>query len=178
MKIKKMLNTGLMLLSIIGLTFSSAIAQDKAKTEKAQKIEAVKQMVDEQDYVFKAQMALPLSGGSRYLTSDYDLKVTKKELVSYLPYFGRAYTAPINPSEGGIKFKSTDFDYTITARKKGGWDVSLKPHDAKEVQQMNLTISESGYATLQVIPEQKQAITFNGYIEKNKEEKVTASDNK
>ena len=105
-----------------------------------------------------------MSGRTRQLTPDYDLRVSKTEITSYLPYFGRAYTPPIDPSRGGIQFTSKDFDYTATPRKKGGWDVTIKPKDYQDVQQMSLNISASGYATLQVTSSSRQPISFNGYI--------------
>lgn len=124
----------------------------------------IKALVDSQNYVFKAQTAMPLSGRVRNLTSDYDLKVTKGSVESYLPYFGQAYVAPIDPSKGGLEFTSKDFSYAVTPGKKEGWTVTIKPKDYKDVQQMILSISSAGYATLQVIPTNRQTISFNGVI--------------
>lgn len=127
---------------------------------------AIKSLVESQNYVFKAQSTMPMSGRVRQLTTaDYDLRVTKESVIAYLPYFGRAYTAPIDPSQGGIKFTSQDFEYTATPGKKGGWDVLIKPRDFKDVQQMTLSISSAGYATLQVNSTSRQPISFNGYID-------------
>lgn len=173
MKTVRLLISAMVLMLMGSVSGNIALAQQHKKAEKAQKIAAVIKMIAEQDYVFKAQSALPLTGGMRYLNTDYDLKITKNNIESYLPYFGRVYTAPISPTQGGIKFNAEDFEYTVEARKKGGWNVRIKPKDVK-VDEMILSISESGFATLQVIPEQKQTITFNGYVEANKEEKVTA----
>lgn len=158
------------LLLTFSFTANVAVAQ---QNEKAAKKEAVKKMIDAQDYVFQAQSALPLAGETRFLSSNYDLKITKNGVDSYLPYFGRVYSAPLNSSEGGIKFKSADFQYTAAVKKKGGWDIRIKPKDAKDVQELILYVSENGFATLQVISEQKQAITFSGYVEENKREEVT-----
>jgi hypothetical protein len=111
-----------------------------------------------------SQTAIPMSGRIRQLTSDYDLKVSRKALESYLPYFGRAYEAPIDPSEGGIKFVSKDFDYKASEKKKGGWEILIKPRDTRDIQQLQFNISENGNAVLQVSLNSKQPITFNGYI--------------
>ena len=143
---------------------AAGFAQSTKAEKQAAKTAAIKNLVDSQSYVFKAQSAMPMSGRSRQLTSDYDLKVTKDQVVSYLPYFGRAYSAPIDPSQGGIQFTSKDFDYTTTPRKKGGWDIQIKPKDNRDVQQMSLTISEDGYASLQVTSINRQPISFSGYI--------------
>ncbi len=139
-------------------------AQTGKADKQAEKAAMIKNLVDSQRYVFKAQSAMPMSGRTRQLTSDYDLKVTHDQVVSYLPYFGRAYSAPIDPNQGGIQFTSKDFDYTRTTGKKGGWDVQIKPKDYRDVQQLSLNISETGYATLQVTSTSRQPISFYGYI--------------
>ena len=103
------------------------------------------------------------------LTSVYDLKVSSDTVVSDLPYYGRAFVAPIDPAEGGIHFTSTQFTYTIKEKKKGGWDVSIVPKDIHDVREMQLSVSEAGYATLQVTSNNRQLITFTGYlVAKNK----------
>ncbi|MHA4806557.1 DUF4251 domain-containing protein [Flavitalea flava] len=146
-------------------------AQSTKQDKQAAKETAIKNLVDSQSYVFKAQSAMPMSGRTRQLTSDYDLKVTKSSIICYLPYFGRAYSAPIDPTQGGIQFTSKDFDYTVTARKKGGWDVQIKPKDKRDVQQLSLSISQDGYASLQVTSTNRQMISFNGYITAIKQKK-------
>ena len=129
---------------------------------------AIKNLVDSQQYVFYAQNVTPMSGRQRFLTTDYTVSVSKDSIISDLPFFGRAYSAPINPSDGGIKFTSTDFDYKLVPRKKGGWDISIKPKDTPNGQQFNLTVFENGTASLQATSTSRQPISFNGYIKERK----------
>lgn len=143
---------------------STSHAQQTNQEKKDAKMAALKAIIDSQNYVFKAQQALSMGGRNVQLTTDYDLTITHEKIVSYLPYYGRAYSAPMDPTQGGIQFTSKDFDYTITPRKKGGWTVSLKPKDYRDVQQMTLTISDAGYASLQVTSTNRQPISFQGYI--------------
>ena len=114
---------------------------------------------------------MPMSGPTRQLNYDYDLKVSKDTINAYLPYFGRAYTAPMDPTQGGIQFISKDFEYTVTPGKKQGWDIVIKPKDVQDVQLMNLSVSSEGYATLQVTSTSKQPISFNGVIMERKSKK-------
>jgi len=125
---------------------------------------SVKALVESKTYVFKAQSALPMSGPARNLTSDYDLRISPESVISYLPYFGRAYVAPMDPSKSALEFTSKDFTYTATPGKKEGWTVTIKPNDYKGVQLMTLSISSEGYASLQVTSTNRQAISFNGTI--------------
>lgn len=150
-------------------TCLTVLAQDTHKEKQAIKITHIKNLVESQNFVFIAQMALPMSGNTRQLTSEYDVHVSKDTISSYLPYFGRAYSASLNPDDAGIKFVSKDFEYKSTNRKKGGWDIQIKPTDTKNVQQFNFSISEDGYANLQTTLTDKQPISFNGYIRAKKE---------
>jgi hypothetical protein len=70
----------------------------------------------------------------------------------------------MNPTDGGIKFTSTRFTNTTTARRKGGWDVLITPTDVNDVRSLSFTISEDGYTTLQVISNSRQPISFYGLI--------------
>ena len=47
------------------------------------------------------------------LTSEYSLKISGDSAYAFLPYYGVAYTAPMNPSEGGIKFETLMQDYSV-----------------------------------------------------------------
>lgn len=157
------------LLAGLNIVYAQNIKQDK----KAAKIEAIKTMVNNANYIFRANYVNPQRGGNKALTSDYDLKVTKDTITAFLPYYGRAYVAPINPSEGGIKFTSTNFIYTTKNNKAGSWDILIKPklnsnNDLKDVQQLRLNISSGGYASLSVISTNREPISFNGYIEEIK----------
>ena len=159
MKKNNLLFAMLLLLAAIAAPRFS-VAQNKDSLKAA----ATKDLIANQDYTFKAQTTTPLSGRLRQLTSDYSLQVSKDAIISQLPYFGRAYSAPINPSDGGIQFTSKDFEYTLTEKKKNGWNISIKFKDAKDVQQMQLSIFSNGTASLQVTSNNRQPISFNGYI--------------
>lgn len=163
--IQSLSKTLLLFLLVAGSMVSVAQAQTQTKKEKAaEKAAAVKKLVESQNYVFNAQTVIPMGGRSRQITSDYDLRVAKDSVISWLPYFGRAFTAPIDPTKGGIQFTSRDFEYTVTDAKKGGWNIVIKPKDASDVQQMQLNIYENGYAYLQVMSNNRQPISFNGYV--------------
>jgi len=151
-------------LLLIIVSFVTVRAQDTRKEKRALKINQVSALVVARNYDFVAQMALPMSGNTRQLTSEYDVEVSKDTINSYLPYFGRAYSAFLDPDDAGIKFISKDFIYKTTTRKKGGWDIQIKPKDVKEVQQLSFSISEEGYASLQITQTNRQPILFNGYI--------------
>ncbi len=130
---------------------------------------SAQQVLESKNFVFKAESVNPPRGRFRQLTSDYDLVVTGDTVIAYLPYFGRAYSAPINASEGGIKFTSSNFDYTVDKKKKRSYEILIKPNDAPEVQALYLTVFDNNKASLRVNSLNRESISFNGYIIPGKE---------
>ncbi len=156
----------LVLLMLVTVSSATYAQEKKSKKERQQEqAEKVQKIVEAQNYKFVAQRALPMSGRSVNLTSEYDLTVGKDTISAYLPYFGRAYVAPMDPTEGGIKFESKDFDYKLENAKKGGWNVYITIKDAKRRIEMILNISTNGTANLSVNDDTRQTISFNGYVD-------------
>jgi hypothetical protein len=148
--------------------FIPCMNKANAQDTKSSQADRIKQLVDSQNYVFRAQTALPMRGGSKQLTTEYTLKVSKDTIDADLPYFGRAYNAPMDASQGGIRFQSTEFQYSKVSSKKGRWNVVIKPLDLKDPRQLTISISSSGSASLQVLSNNRDAISFNGEIVEKK----------
>ena len=140
------------------------MAQKNTEKKDAKKI-AVKNMIDSQHFVFEAQTVLPFRGSFRNVTSPYSVTVQKDSMISYLPYFGRAYNPPIDPTDHALNFTSTNFSYSTEPQKKNGWNVIIKPKDKSEIRQYMFTIYDNGKASLQVMSNSRDPISFNGYIE-------------
>lgn len=144
------------------------VTTSTAQEAKDDKGAGVKALLESKNFVFKARSASPTGGGFRQLTADYDLRLLGDTVQSYLPYFGRAYTAPIGRTEGGIRFTSTEFDYEVKDQRNGRWNVEIRPKDESDVRQLLLSVSESGYASLQVISNNRQPISFDGVVTERK----------
>jgi len=144
------------------LLFSCKSGSNLSKEENSS---LMNEKIETTNYTFVAQTAIPMSGRSISLTSEYSLKVTKDTIESFLPYFGRAYTAPMSATDGGIKFVSTDFNYKVSDKKKGMWKADIETKDIPTKYKLSLSIGDSGYATLTVQEVNRQSITFYGKIE-------------
>lgn len=152
--------------------------QVSAQTDKATTI----RLVEGKNFIFNATSAQPMNsveisaifskipgamaGASVPLRSDvYQLNVSNDNVEAYLPYYGRSYNAPKTSNEAGIKFNTKEFSYKADKKKKGSYVVTIKPADTKgDVQSMTLHISEKGYASLSVISNNRQTISYSGFI--------------
>ena len=149
------------------IVFADTLYAQKNEEKKA----ATTQLIEGERYEFVAQSMSPQGGRVRQLTSYYFVKITSDTVIADLPYVGRAYSAPINSSDAGINFTSTAFTYDRKPRKKGGWEINIKPKDRTDIQQLQFTVYESGSAYLQVISTNRQLISFNGDVQPIKEKK-------
>ena len=146
---KKLLNIFYALL-ICSFCVGTSAAQSTKAEIKAGKSAELKRILNAKNYVFRANIAQPMgsagvqmsgfntigmnnianamNGASVPLTSSYDLTLSNDTLTAFLPYFGTAYIAPpMGNTEGGIKFTTTKFDYTVTEKKKGNIQILFKP---------------------------------------------------
>ena len=143
---------------------TACLLQANAQKDKSAEQAALQTNLNTRHFVFVAQTATPLRGGLQQLTSYYDLKVSNDSIVSNLPYFGRAYVAPMNPSESGLTFASTASGYQVKMKKKGTREISINTKANGDTQRMQLTIFSDGTATLRVSSNNRDPISFNGYI--------------
>lgn len=147
------------------ITFAGC--KSKALTSEQQaKIDNNIEKIESRNLTFSATSASPLSGRSITLTDSYTLKISGDTITARLPYFGRSYIAPTDPSNIGIDFVSTNFDYKSEQKKNGMYNITIEPKDLPKLEQRGLKISLSlginGYGTLQVSSNDRQPISFYG----------------
>lgn len=126
--------------------------------------EAIHQAIAADRWIFIANQAMPQSGRSRILNTRYTVLCKKDSVISDLPYFGRAYTAPIGETTSPLNFTSTDFTLTKSEGSKGRWNITIKPNDHRDVQSYTFTLFTNGAAQMNVQMNSRSSISFNGSV--------------
>lgn len=147
---------------VLVINISDAQDQKKKTDEPAD----IARLIESQRFEFVAQSANPLRGRSIFLSPGYTFKVSPDTVESYLPYYGRAYQASLDPDDAGIKFTSTEFTYLVKGRKNQRWNISINPKDVKNSPQIILSVSSNGYTSVRITSIDRQSISFSGYIRK------------
>jgi hypothetical protein len=119
--------------------------------------------------IFIPQIVYPTGMATRQATSGFELRISKDTVISYLPYFGRAYSTDYGSRDGGATFNSFDFSYTESTNKKRARNIVIKPKDNKDVREIRITIYGDGYAYVQLNFNQRQGIGYRGQISEEKE---------
>ncbi len=157
----------LTIITLIALsTFLISCGTTQSAIEKDEKARLLDNQIANLDFKFVAKYAYPQHYQAIYLSSVYDVTVSPDTVKSYLPYYGRAYRAPMNSSEGGIKFESIDFESeTKKGKKDGEWLVTIKTKDTPPPFTLHFHLWSNGTAQLNVNDPDRQSITFQGFLE-------------
>jgi hypothetical protein len=161
---RRLILWSLLLLTAFQFGYAQPAKNEKQRTEAAAKAQEIRELVQSGDFIFEAQRMMPMRGGIMQLMGGYDLRVSQNEVRSFLPYFGRLYTMPMTPSDGPLRFESRQFNYKVTEKAKDRWEVEIAPKDVSSIQRMTLTIYDNGNANLQVLTNNRQPISFDGYV--------------
>ncbi|MDR2036633.1 MAG: DUF4251 domain-containing protein [Bacteroidales bacterium] len=159
---KKMGILILLLFFAVGSNILYGQGKKSKKQRKAEQTEMIKQLIENQNYVFKRTPPPVTDPG--YPTI-YEVIVTKEEVIGILPFFGARFESEKNP-EIGNRFKNKDFDYKVENAKNGGWNIYIKTEVRQGLYDMTLKVSPSGMATLMLRdPVREWTVTYRGDIQ-------------
>jgi len=123
------------------------------------------QILKEQDFTFTAQAYATASSEKKQMTDPYSFKVGIDSIEGILPYYGQSYTAQINLTDGSIKFNILKYKYEFMEKKKGRYQVAIKPEDKNTtIQSFYLTIFTDGTGQVDVLSRNREPMTFYGSI--------------
>ncbi len=163
------------------LFFQSCTAQNTSDAT------VVNSLVSSEEFTFHAERANPMNydvinvlngipnnPSTRILQLDagtYTIELKKDKMEVVLPYFGRAFNASYG-KDNGYRFTSKDYTISKSQTKKGNWVFKIKPNDVNNVSDINIEVYKNGKAFTSVRSNDRQPITYDGYISKNEEIKV------
>ena len=119
--------------------------------------------------VVKVLNSLPNSSASQILNLDsgYTLEIKKDEIIVQLPYFGRMYNPTYSTGKDSYRFTSKDFTMNEAAVKKGSTIFTIFPKDQQNIRRMDLEVYQNGKAYLTIDSNDRQSISYDGYITQN-----------
>lgn len=146
----------------------SLFSQSKEE-KKGLEAEDVKKTIETQRFTIEVDRALPMGGKAINLTSLYSLEMRGDSVISYLPYFGRAYSLPYGGGDG-LHFETSITDYQLTFDKKGTAQIKFVARTTDDTFRFNVHLFSNGSATINVTPTNRQSITYQGDLAQVKEE--------
>lgn len=156
--------------AVIALAVFTACAARKTAAEQEAFAAEIRNALEIQEFRFEATRAVPTNMRPVNLTPSFDVRVSPDSVRVHLPFFGRAFRAPMHPTEGPYNFTSTNFDYEVRpGHRAGNWLVRIAFRDLYREVIFNFDIWENGAASLNIIDMDRQSILFHGNIEVSSE---------
>lgn len=156
-------NQILMVLLLLMIGIPTLSAQSK-KEKKAQKKEAVKELIVSENYKIDVDRALPMQGKSVSLSSPYSLEIRNDSVFSHLPYYGRAYSIPYGGGSGLI-FKEAIKEYKMEMDNKGRARIQFTARIPEDNYDFRVTVYDNGSANIDVTMQNRQSISFTGEVD-------------
>ena len=153
---------------VLFLGGQSLYSQTK-KERKEQKAKEIKEMIDEQRFTIDVDRALPMGGRTVNLTTPYSFEMRGDSAISYLPYFGRAYSLPYGGGDG-LRFEESITDYQSTFEKKGTARIKFVARTKEDTFRFDVQVFSNGSAIISVTPTNRQSITYQGEVAPKKKE--------
>lgn len=153
---------------IIFIVLATALAGCATTAEKmereAQTAAQVSEALASRHYTINVLMMYPQRGRAVNLTTSYSVEVKGDSLISYLPYFGRAYNVPYGGGKG-LNFIAPITGYQTETDRKGTTRVVLTTENEEDKYQYVLEISTSGNSYVQVLSRQRDFIRYSGRMD-------------
>ncbi len=124
----------------------------------------VDEMLTSRLYKVDFTRAFPMSAPSFSLNYPYFISVINGRVESFLPYFGRAYTAVYGGGEG-LRFAAPITNYTDVVKRNGRREIEFTATTDEDRYDFSLTVFPLGESDLTVTAFRKQSISFTGRVD-------------
>ena len=154
MKMKKQILM-LLLALLVGLPTLSAQSKKEKKEQK-------------KEYGFNGCPNIDMRGRSIPLTSLYSLEIRNDSVISYLPYYGRAYSIPYGGGNG-LNFKAPLKEYNMKLDKKGNSVITFTARNPEDKFDFRVKVYSNGSTSIDVNMQNRQSISFQGELDVKEE---------
>ena len=147
--------------------FASCASTQTPGLSKAEKkrlqAEKVRQALYDRHFTINVTSAHPTSFPPVNLTSPYSLEVRGDSVISYLPYYGRAYSVPYGGGKAlNFSGKMSGFDLSRTKKE---YNIKLAIENDEDKYLYYIDVFDNGHAFILVAPQNRTDILFYGEME-------------
>ena len=160
---RKIFMTSVMALTALVMLVGCATAEERA-ARAAEQAKAVKAALQERNYQIAVNRMYPSRGASKIVSSGYTVEVRNDSLISYLPYFGRAYDVPYGGGNG-LNFSAPIRNYKESQTKSDLRHIEIDVKNDEDTYLYTLDIFDNGSTDINVRSRQREPISFSGQME-------------
>lgn len=158
---KKMLFVMVMSLAVCAC---SSLTQAERAERDAKTALAVENALAERRYKVEISMMHPRRGSAVHVSRDFSLEVKGDTLVSYLPYFGRAYNVPYGGGKG-LNFTAPISEYHTAKDHNGATLITMQAVNEEDIYSFRLLIFPNGSSSIDLTSREREPISYSGQME-------------
>lgn len=135
------------------------VVKTSIKTQKS-----IESVIMSKTFEFVAMTAFPTGHAPKDLSgSGYSISFTPKEIISNLPFYGTGNSGMALSRDKGMRFKGTPENFTVEKTDRG-FEIQANVTDKDDSFSISLTVSNSGYGTLNITSKNRSAISYYGEV--------------
>lgn len=132
------------------------------KQQKAQRTaEVVAQKMNDRRFVIEIDYMNPKYGPSKHVSYGYSLEMKGDSIVSYLPYFGRAYMVPYGGGKG-LDFTATISNWQLSQKKDGMQEGLVEVNNGEDRLFYRIDVYNDGTSSIDVWANERDPISYSG----------------
>ena len=120
--------------------------------------------LNNRDYKIAIDRMYPMRGSSRHVSFGYSVEVRNDTLISYLPYFGRAYNVPYGGGKG-LNFTAPIGSYQEFMKRNGQRHIEIGVTNEEDTYFYTIEVFDNGNSSVEVRARQRERISYSGNVE-------------
>ena len=151
-------------LFILEVIFLCGCATTEEKAAQMAELSAnVTNALNNRDFKIAIDRMYPMRGSSRHVTYGYSVEVRNDTLISYLPYFGRAYNVPYGGGKG-LNFTAPIGSYQEFMKRNGQRHIEIGVTNDEDTYFYTIEVFDYGNSSVDVRARQRERITYSGNV--------------
>ena len=160
---KRVICLSVLFISVAILWSSCATSEEKA-AQMAELSVNVTNALNNRDFMIAIDRMYPMRGSSRHVTYGYSVEVRNDTLISYLPYFGRAYNVPYGGGKG-LNFTAPIGSYQEFMKRNGQRHIEIGVTNDEDTYFYTIEVFDNGNSSVDVRARQRERISFSGNLD-------------
>ena len=143
------------------MAFCGCATVEEKAARAAEQAAKVNKALKERKYKIDVERMYSMRGGSKTLSYGYSVEVRNDSLISYLPYFGRAYSVPYGGGKG-LTFSERIGSYQEYQKGNGLRHIEIGLRNDEDTYLYTIEVYENGSSSISVQSRQRENISYSG----------------
>ncbi|MBR3541686.1 MAG: DUF4251 domain-containing protein [Bacteroidales bacterium] len=157
-------NWTLLIVILSVLVLSGCASSEEKAAQMAEQAALVTRALNNREYKIAVDRMYPMRGSSRSVSFGYSVEVRNDSLISYLPYFGRAYNLPYGGGKG-LNFSAPIGNYQEYMMRNGRRHIEIGVTNEEDTYLYTIEVFDNGNSSVEVRARQRERISYSGNVE-------------